>query len=286
MNPEEILMSTLSNIGYDIIKNIGNDLYSKLISYLEGNTNRRQINNTAQIIKHYADQRQKEQFGYNESKDEINDDWFSYWHEKSKLVSDEHMQQVQAKILNSEVNSQGSVSKRTLEFLSKVEKSELEAFSKLCQFEVEIAHNLYQPMILEDYYDKDNVYIENTPDALGMPFDQIIPDIYIQHGIDRHKLEYLEEIELIKTNKIAGGIRNSGIKDVSYFNTYITMKKLTEGQTVWLGWVEYTKIASELAGSIRNYNLPIEEFMEFLMEKWKHFIDRPRMQDYLSSLTR
>ena len=279
-------MSTLSNIGYDIIKHIGNDLYSKLISCLEGNTNRGQINNTAQIIKHYADQRQKDQSGYNEIKDEINDDWFVYWHEKSKLVSDEHMQQVQAKILNSEVNSQGSVSKRTLEFLSKVEKSELEVFSKLCQFEVGIAHSLYQPMILEDYYDSDNVYMENTPDALGMPFDQIIPDIYIQHGIDRHKLKYLEEIELIKTNRVAGGIRNSGIKDVSYFSTYITMKKLTEGQTVWLGWVEYTKIGSELAGSIRNDNLPIEEFMEFLMEKWKHFIDCSRMQDYLSSLTR
>ena len=62
MNPEEILISTLSNIGYDIVKHIGTDLYSKIISYLEGNTNRRQIQNTAQIIKYYADQRQKDQF--------------------------------------------------------------------------------------------------------------------------------------------------------------------------------------------------------------------------------
>lgn len=286
MNPEEILMSTLSNIGYDIVKHIGSDLYSKLISCLEGNTNRRQINNTVQIIKHYADQRQKDQSGYNEIKDEINDDWFAYWHEKSKLVSDEHMQQVQAKILNSEVNSQGSVSKRTLEFLSKVEKSELEVFSKLCQFEVEVAQSIYHPMILEDYYDKGNVYMENAPDGLGMPYDHIIPDIYIQHGIDQHKLKYLEEIELIKINGIAGGIRNSGIKDVVYFNTYIAMKKLTEGQTMWLGQVEYSKIGSELAGSIRNDNLPIEKFMEFLMKKWKHFIDHPRMQDYWSSFTR
>ena len=252
MNPEEILISTLSNIGYDIVKHMGNDLYSKLISCLEGNTNRRQINNTAQIIKHYADQRRKNQSGYNEIKEEINDDWFAYWHEKSKLVSNEHIQQVWAKILNSEVNSQGSISKRALEFLSKVEKSELEAFSKLCQFEVQIADSLYQPVILEDYYDGDNVYMENTPDMLGVPFNQIIPDIYIQHGIDQHKLKYLEEIELIKTNRVTGGIRNSRIKDVSYFNIDITMKKLTEGQTMWLGWIEYTKIGSELAESIRN----------------------------------
>lgn len=273
MNPDEILVSVLNNIGYDIIKHIGNDLCSKLVSYLQGNTNRRQINNTAQILKHYADHRQKEQSGYNQIEVEINDDWFAYWHETSKNVSDKDIQQVWAKILNSEVNSQGSVSKRTLEFLTTAEKSELEVFSKLCQFEVQIAQSLYQPMILEDYYDSDNVYMENTPDALGVPFNQIIPDIYIQHGIDQHKLKYLEEIELIKLNRVTGGIRNRGIKDVSYLNTYITMKKLTAGQTMWLGWVEYTKIGSELAESIRNDNLPIENFMEFLIEKWKHFID-------------
>ncbi|MDE0315778.1 MAG: DUF2806 domain-containing protein [Candidatus Poribacteria bacterium] len=278
MTPEEILMSTLSNIGYDFIKHIGNDLYSKLISCLEGNTNRRQINNTVKIIKHYADQRQKQQSGYNKIEEKIDDDWFVYWHEKSKLISDEQTQQIWAKILNSEVDSQGSISKRTLDFLSKVEKSELKVFGKLCQFEVQIADSLYQPMILEDYYDEDNVCIENTPDALGIPFDQNIPDIYIQHGIDRHKLKYLEEIELIKTNKVAGGIRNSGIKDVSYFNTHIAMKKLTENQTIWLGFIEYTKIGAELSLSIRNNNLPIEEFMEFLIEKWKHFIDFPRMK--------
>ena len=286
MNPDEFLVSILNNIGYDITKHIGTDLYSKLVSYLEGNTNRRQINNTAQILKHYADQRQKERSGYNQIEVEINDGWFAYWHETSKNVSDKDIQQVWGKILNSEVNSQGSVSKRTLEFLTTAEKSELEVFSKLCQFEVQIADILYQPMILEDYYDADNVYMENTPDALGMPFNQIIPDIYIQHGIDQHKLNYLEEIELIKTNRVAGGIRNSGIKDVSYFNTDITIKKLTAGQTMWLGWVEYTKIGSELAGSIRNDNLPIEKFMEFLIEKWKHFIDHPRMQGYWTSSTR
>lgn len=286
MNPEEILISTLSNIGYDIVKHIGTDLYSKVISYLEGNTNRRQIQNTAQIIKYYADQRQKDQSGYNEITKEINDDWFAYWHEKSKLVSDEHIQQAWAKILNSEVNSQGSISKRALEFLSRVEKSELEVFSKLCQFEVQVAESLYQPMILEDYYDEGNVYMENTPDRSGMPFNQTIPDIYIQHGIIQHELEYLEEIELIKISRIAGGIRHSWVKDVSYFNIDITMKKRTENQTMWLGYIEYTKIGSELAKSIRNDMQPIEGFIEILIEKWKHFIDYPRMQGYLSSLTR
>ena len=85
---------------------------------------------------------------------------------------------------------------------------------------------------------------------------------------------------MIKINGIAGGIRNSGVKDVLYFNTHIAMKKLTEGQTIWLGQVEYTKIGSELAESIRNDMQPIEEFTEFLIEKWKHFIDFSRMQHY------
>ena len=181
------------------------------------------------------------------------------------------------KILNSEVNSQGSISKRALDFLSKVEKSELEVFSKLCQFEVQVAINVYQPMILEDYYDQDNVYIENAPDVPSVSFNNTIPDIYIQHGIDQRKLKHLEEIELIKMNMIAGGIRYEWVKDVSYFDKHIAMKKRTEGQTMWLGHIEYTQIGSELAQSIRNDMQPIEGFIEFLITKWKHFIDISRM---------
>ena len=151
MNPEEILISTLSNIGYDIMKYIGKDLYNKIISYLEGNTNKRQIKNTAQILKYYADERQKYQSGYNEDKEEIDDDWFAYWHERSKLVSDKDLQGVWAKILNTELNSQGSVSKKTLEYLSIAEKLELEMFSNLSQFEVCISGNMYQPVILYQF---------------------------------------------------------------------------------------------------------------------------------------
>ena len=56
--------------------------------------------------------------------------------------------------------------------------------------------------------------------------------------------------------------------NLGYFNIFITMKKLTEGQTMWLGCAEYTKIGFELAGSIQNNSLLIEEFREFLIEKW------------------
>lgn len=271
MNSEEILISMLTNIGYDIVKNIGKDLYSKLISYLEGNTNRRQINNTAQILKHYADQRQKERSGYNQIEVEINDDWFAYWHEKSKNVSDTEIQQVWAKILNCELNSQGSVSKKTLEYLSIAEKSELEMFMNLRQFEVCISGNTYQPIILDHLFDSKFEYLERTPENASAVYAHKRPDIY--NGID---LEHLEDIGLIKINRTETEKVNK-IKQVSYFNKPIAIKELTNKQTLWLGSTTYTKIGAELAESIRNNNSPIIGFQEFLMEKWKHFIAPPRM---------
>lgn len=272
MNPEEILISTLSNIGYDIMKYIGKDLYNKIISYLEGNTNKRQIKNTAQILKYYADERQKYQSGYNEEKEEIDDDWFAYWHERSKLVSDKDLQGVWAKILNTELNSQGSVSKKTLEYLSIAEKLELEMFSNLSQFEVCISGNTYQPIILDHLFDSNFKHLERTPENASAVHAHRRPDIY--NGID---LEYLEDIGLIKINRTETEKINQ-IKQVSYFSKPIAIKELTNKQTLWLGSITYSKIGAELAESIRNNNSPIKGFMEFLMEKWKHFIDYSRMK--------
>jgi hypothetical protein len=63
--------------------------------------------------------------------DRVDDDWIVYYLDKARLVSDEEMQNLWAKILAGESNSPGSYSKRTLDFLSTLEKREAYDFTTL-----------------------------------------------------------------------------------------------------------------------------------------------------------
>jgi hypothetical protein len=63
--------------------------------------------------------------------DRVDDDWIVYYLDKARLVSDEEMQNLWAKILAGESNSPGSYSKRTLDFLSTLEKREAHDFTTL-----------------------------------------------------------------------------------------------------------------------------------------------------------
>jgi Protein of unknown function (DUF2806) len=50
----------------------------------------------------------------------VNDDWITNFFDKCRIVSDEEMQQIWAKVLAVEANKPGTYSKRTVNFLSSV----------------------------------------------------------------------------------------------------------------------------------------------------------------------
>jgi uncharacterized repeat protein (TIGR03899 family) len=86
----------------------------------------------------------------------IDNDWMMHFFDKCKIVSDDEMQNMWAKILAGEANSPGKYSKRTIEILSMLNKDEANIFSLVCSFSLEIQeespHQL-QPLIY-DYKDK------------------------------------------------------------------------------------------------------------------------------------
>lgn len=76
----------------------------------------------------------------------MDDDWLTHFFGKSRQVSNKEMQDLWSRILAGEANRAGSFSKRTVDFVSTVSKSEADDFSRLCQFVWRIDGNP-QPLI-------------------------------------------------------------------------------------------------------------------------------------------
>ncbi len=64
--------------------------------------------------------------------DAMEDDWVTNFFDKSRIVSDTQMQDLWSRVLAGEANAPGTYSKRTVNFLSDLDKIDAELFSKLC----------------------------------------------------------------------------------------------------------------------------------------------------------
>jgi Protein of unknown function (DUF2806) len=68
----------------------------------------------------------------------LEEDWLTRWADEVKMVSDPAVRTIWARILAGEAENPGSFSKRTLEFLRTLEKSEAEGFTDLCRYVVDV----------------------------------------------------------------------------------------------------------------------------------------------------
>lgn len=64
----------------------------------------------------------------------VDPDWFSFFFEKAKLVSDESMQKIWAAILAEEINSPNTISRSLIHTLSIIDKKQAESFCNICRF--------------------------------------------------------------------------------------------------------------------------------------------------------
>lgn len=65
---------------------------------------------------------------------DVEDDWIKNFFDKCRLISDDEMQSLWAKILAGEANAPGKYTKRTVNFLSSIDKSDAMLFTELCGF--------------------------------------------------------------------------------------------------------------------------------------------------------
>ena len=79
--------------------------------------------------------------------DSFEDDWIVNFFDKCRIVSDKEMQELWSLVLAGEANTQGTYSKRTVNFLADLDKNEAQLFTKLCGFVWKIES--LQPLIFE-----------------------------------------------------------------------------------------------------------------------------------------
>lgn len=187
----------------------------------------------------------------NANPDNMDDDWIINLFDKCRIVSDEEMQSLWARVLATEANTSGTLSKRTVNLLSDFDKSDAELFTKLCGYCWDIGHVV----------------------LLVFNWDQ---EIYNRNGIDFDVLRHLESIGLIQWEF---GVFSTGfiedklpaITKASYYGRCLCLEVSGHNNgKLPLGKVLLTKIGQELAPICGSK--PVDGFYEYVTERWKEYL--------------
>jgi hypothetical protein len=180
------------------------------------------------------------------------DDWIVFHSEKARLVSDPEMQTLWARVMAVEAKVPGSFSKRTLETLSVLEKTEAHLFTSVCRFIVRHGSEAF-PVIL---------YAKHLSG---------LPDVYTDLGIDHDTLLHLATIGLVHYNSLIykGEWRYfEPALEVEYFNDRRTflLSEVDGSYSIEYGVVHLTHVGHQLA-KIAGAE-PVEGFFDFLEAEW------------------
>ena len=173
----------------------------------------------------------------------VDDDWITNFFDKCRIVSDEDMQNLWSRILAGEANSPSSFSRKTVNMLADMDKSDAELFANLCSFGWRVEGGLL-PLIL-DYQEQ----------------------LYKQLGIGLFSLGQLASIGLIQVG--AGfTIRERPREIVAvYYDrpVQITFPRET-GNVLQIGTVLLTPSGHQLSEIVQS--TPVNGFFEFVYDRW------------------
>ncbi len=179
---------------------------------------------------------------------EMDDDWVTNFFDKSRIISDNEMQNLWAQVLAGEANSPGTYSKRTVNFLSSLDKKDAELFQTLCR------------------------YCWFIGDLVPLIFDAQ-NDIYNKNGINFNSLTHLDSIGLINFGGISSFSRQQLPKKfaVLYCGKPLVLTMQNEkNNTLNIGQALFTQIGAELVKISQSPG--IAGFDEYVKEKWKAHI--------------
>jgi len=177
----------------------------------------------------------------------MEDDWITNFFDKSRIVSDNDMQGLWARVLAGEANSPGTYSRRTVNFLGDLDKRDAELFLALCGFGWFIGN--FSPLI----------------------FDAHAP-IYNDKGLNFITLTHLDSIGLIQFSDLPGFNRTGLPKTftVSYYGQPLTLTMENEKDNkLSIGKILLTQIGIELALVCQSPD--VDGFFDYVKDKWsKH----------------
>jgi hypothetical protein len=179
----------------------------------------------------------------------IDAEWRGHFVRHSELVSDKEVQSLWSRILAGEANTPGSISKRALDLVSKMEKSDAELFTCLARFFVCILHgkerDSYVPLILDWHH-------------------PIVKDSHINWD-SLAELESLGLIKISETSMMKYVLGSAGVPKIAYFGEVIDFEILQPISVLRTGVCHLTKIGRELAPYGVADRVP--GFLEYLQEQ-------------------
>lgn len=175
--------------------------------------------------------------------EELDEDWIAHFFDHCDKVSNEQMQSLWSRLLAGEATNPGTYSKRTIDFISTMDKSDADLFTKFCQF------------------------VWMIGDATPLIFD-VQADVYNKQGINFASLKHLDSIGLISFESTSG-YRRFGFPKRTYIFYYglptmVEFSKDKDNQ-IQVGKVLLTQAGRELVsicGASRN-----QEFYEYTVDK-------------------
>ena len=192
--------------------------------------------------------------------EQLEDDWIANFFDKCRLISDDEMQKLWARILAGETNSPGKFSKRTVGLLASTDKSDASMFNTICRFACTI------PPLTPIIY-------------------SYTQEIYSRQGIDFAFLTHLESIGVIRIN--VDSTFHFAVDDleqntlVDYFGSKIPLRfagndKMRKRNELAIGQVMFTQAGEQLAGICGAK--PLDGFFEFLKGSWASYaIPKPEV---------
>ena len=191
------------------------------------------------------------QLDENAKPDSMENDWIVNFFDKSRIVSDNEMQNLWSRVLAGEANSPGTYSKRTVNSLSDLDKTEAALFTKLCGFGWQIGN------------------------IVPLVFD-VQAEIYNRYGINFNALIHLESIGLVQFNNLTSFKRLKLPKSIvlHYYGKPLLLNLSKDADNeLTLGKVLLTRIGQELAPICGSK--PVEGFWEYVRDKWKDYLPKP-----------
>ena len=174
----------------------------------------------------------------------LDEDWVAHFFKQCDTVSDKEMQSLWARLLSGEATTPGTFSKRTVDFVSTIDKKDAALFTSLCQF----------------------VWMIGEP--IPLIFD-VAHSVYENRGITFASLKHLDAIGLIsfEATTIYHRIGFTKYADMFYFGfpTRVEFPDDANNQLA-AGHALLTSTGKELlaiCGPERN-----QEFYEYVIEQW------------------
>lgn len=180
----------------------------------------------------------------------VDEEFLSRYMESAKYVSNSELQEIWGKILAKEFELPNSTPKTIIRILSEISTQAAEDFGKLCSFSV-------------DFYAKDpQGKINSTKNHIIMVKDNWkIYSFYNNQGLTPDRLEFLEEIGLIRFNDVGGISSLSGnYKDDEFFLSYGTEQIPLQKFIFHVGNIQLTKSGEYLRTILENREFNSEYF--------------------------